>query len=50
MGVNYNDLDKILIKMENNESILDEQQKLVEKVKGIVEAAKYREIKNIHMG
>lgn len=49
MGISYNDLDRILIKMENNEDLSDEDKNMVEKVKNILEAAKFREIKNIHM-
>lgn len=49
MGVNYNDLDKILIKMENNEDLSNEDSDMVDRVNKILKAAKYREIKNIHI-
>ncbi|MBM7558573.1 NAD(+) synthase [Marinitoga litoralis] len=49
MGISYNDLDRILIKMENNEGLSNEDKNMIEKVKNILEAAKFREVKNIHM-
>jgi NAD+ synthase len=49
MGISYNDLDRILIKMENNEDLSNEDKNMIEKVKNILEAAKFREVKNIHM-
>ncbi|WGS65867.1 NAD(+) synthase [Marinitoga aeolica] len=49
MGISYNDLDRILIKIENNEDLSNEDKNMVEKVKEILKAAKYREIKNIYM-
>ncbi|GAB6189162.1 NAD(+) synthase [Marinitoga arctica] len=49
MGINYKDLDRILIKLENNKDLSDENDKMVKKVKEILDASKYREIKNIHL-
>ncbi|KAF2955193.1 NAD(+) synthase [Marinitoga sp. 38H-ov] len=49
MGISYNDLDRILVKMGNNEDLNDEDEKMVKKVKEILKVAKYREIKNLHM-
>ncbi|WP_129408349.1 NAD(+) synthase [Marinitoga lauensis] len=49
MGITYKDLDRILIKIENNEDLSYEKQDLVDMVMEITKAAKYREIKNIHI-
>ncbi|SHE56884.1 NH(3)-dependent NAD(+) synthetase [Marinitoga hydrogenitolerans DSM 16785] len=49
MGISYADLDRILIKLENKEDLSDENDEMVKKVKKILDAAKYREIKNLHL-
>ncbi|KLO23368.1 NAD(+) synthase [Marinitoga sp. 1155] len=49
MGITYKDLDRILLKIENNKDLSDENLDMVKKVKMFLKAAKYREIKNIHM-
>ncbi|NUV00225.1 NAD synthetase [Marinitoga sp. 1154] len=49
IGISYKDLDRILLKIENNKDLSDENSDMVKKVKMILKAAKYREIKNIHM-
>ncbi len=46
LGINYNNLDRILIKIENEESLEDENKKDIDKVKEILEFAKLRNVKN----
>ncbi len=46
LGINYSDLDRILIKIENKESLEDESKKDVNKVKEILEFAQLRNVKN----
>jgi len=46
LGIDYNTLDRILIKIDNNENLNDESQEDVGKVKEILEFAQLRNVKN----
>lgn len=46
LGIDYNTLDRILIKIDNNENLNDERQEDVDKVKEILEFAQLRNVKN----
>ncbi|MBN2157127.1 MAG: NAD(+) synthase [Candidatus Lokiarchaeota archaeon] len=49
LDMKYTDLDRILLKLEQNESLGNEDPKLVERVKKITNAAGYRSIKSVHL-
>ncbi|WP_448517206.1 NAD(+) synthase [Pseudothermotoga sp.] len=46
LGLNYADLDRILVKMERGEDLSNEDPKLVQRVRQIREAARHRKIQN----
>jgi NAD+ synthase len=48
-SMNYYDLDRLLIKINNKESLDNENQDLVKRIKKIIEYAKFREIKSVHL-
>jgi NAD+ synthase len=49
MGIAYGDLDRILQKIELDQSLSDEKQDVVEKVREILSSAKYRNTRNINL-
>lgn len=49
LGISYENLDRILIKIENGEDLSEEDSILVNKVNLILEHAKYRKIKSEHL-
>lgn len=49
LGIEYEELDRILMKIENNEDLSNENQSSVEKVKEMLENRKYREVRQLHL-
>lgn len=49
LGMDYNELDRILIKIENNEDLFDEDKDNVNKIREILDNRKYREAKQLHL-
>ncbi len=49
LGFDYHELDRILMKIENNDDLTDEKEERVNKIKGILKNRKYREIKQLHL-
>lgn len=49
LGMNYKELDRILIKIENREDLSTENQEKVKKLKEIIDSRKYREIKHLRL-
>jgi len=50
LGMDYETLDRILEKLETGASLSGEQPERVERVRDILEAAKYRDVRNLNMG
>jgi NAD+ synthase len=49
LGIGYEELDRILMKIENNEELTDEKKESVNKVKEMLENRKYREVRQLHL-
>lgn len=49
LGMDYKELDRILIKIENSEDLSTENQEKVKKIEEILKNRKYREVKHLHL-
>lgn len=49
LGIKYEDLDRILLKIEKDEDLKEEDTEKVKKVKDIIYYSSYRNIRNIHL-
>lgn len=49
LGINYDELDRILMKIENNKDLSSENEDSVKKVMEMIENRKFREMKQLHL-
>lgn len=49
LGIGYEELDRILMKIENGDHLTDEKEESVNKVREMLENRKYREVKKLHL-
>lgn len=49
LGINYDELDRILMKIENNKDLSSENEDSVKKVMEMIENRKFREVKQLHL-
>lgn len=49
LGIEYDELDRILVKIENNENLSDENEDSVNNIIEMIENRKYREVKQLHL-
>ncbi len=49
LGIDYTELDRILMKIERSEDLADEDENKVKKVEGMLEYRKYREVRQLHL-